>query len=331
MELGRLARVDLRSVWQSEPQGFTPWLAAPENLGLLGEAIGIDLELEALERWVGPFRADILCRNASDESWVLVENQIERTDHVHLGQIITYAAGLDAVTIVWIAARFTEEHRAALDWLNRHTAAPLRFFGLEIELWRIGLSPPAPKFNVVAQPNDWAGAVESGARSVSGGGATDERKQIYVAYWTAFADLLAERGSPLRLGQAPAQYSVAFGSGRPGVQLLVQAGFRDKWLSVAVAAPNDSAKDVFRALLADRVAIEQAIGATLDWQERPELKRWQIEWRRGGPDPLDEGDWPNQHAWLADGLERLARVFRTRLQAAPPDATPAAVDPSLDE
>lgn len=105
-----------------------------ENLELLGKAIGLDLELEAREKYVGPFRADILCKDTGSGNWGLVENQLEQTDHSHLGQLLTYAAGLQAVTIVWVAARFTEEHRAILDWLNAVTEESINFFGLAIEL-----------------------------------------------------------------------------------------------------------------------------------------------------------------------------------------------------
>jgi hypothetical protein len=132
--LGRLERADLREVWLSEAGDFTPWLAREENVALLGDAIGLELEVEAQEKDVGPFRADILCKDTATANWVLVENQLERTDHGHLGQLLTYAAGLQAVTIVWIAQRFTEEHRAALDWLNEITDDRFNFFGLEIEL-----------------------------------------------------------------------------------------------------------------------------------------------------------------------------------------------------
>ena len=114
MKLGRLKKVDLREVWKTEAQHFTPWLANEENLALLGDTIGLDLECEAVEKNVGPFRADILCKDTANDSWVLIENQVERTDHTHLGQLLTYAAGLKTVTIVWIAQRFTDEHRAAL-------------------------------------------------------------------------------------------------------------------------------------------------------------------------------------------------------------------------
>lgn len=147
--LGRLTRVELREIWTAEASGFTPWLARPENLEILGETLGMDLELEAQERPVGPFRADILCKDVGTDQWVLIETQLERTDHLHLGQLLTYAAGLQAVTIVWVAAGFTEEHRATLDWLNKITDESFQFFGLEVELWRIGDSPAAPKFETL--------------------------------------------------------------------------------------------------------------------------------------------------------------------------------------
>src|SRR5262245_40043571 len=152
--LGRLESVDLRKIWTSEASDFTPWLARPENIAELANTLDMDLEVEAQERAVGPFRADILCKDISTNRWVLIENQLERTDHHHLGQLLTYASGLEAVTIVWIAARFTEKHRSTLDWLNKITDDRFRFFGLEVELWRIGDSPAAPKFNVVSKPND---------------------------------------------------------------------------------------------------------------------------------------------------------------------------------
>src|SRR5215471_1493398 len=89
--LGRLEQVDLRTIWATEATAFTPWLAQPENLAILGETLGIDLELEAQERAVGPFRADIRCKDIDTDRWVLIENQLERTDHIHLGQLLTYA------------------------------------------------------------------------------------------------------------------------------------------------------------------------------------------------------------------------------------------------
>ena len=180
--LGKLEKVDLRQIWQNEGQDFTPWLAQKENLELLGEVIGIELELEAQEKNVGPFRADILCKNTSDDSLVLIENQIERTDHKHLGQLLTYASGLQSVVIVWVASKFTEEHRKALDWLNEITDEKFRFFGLEVELWKIGNSSVAPKFNIVSQPNNWSKAVAQAAKNLDTQ-ETSETKGLQYRYW----------------------------------------------------------------------------------------------------------------------------------------------------
>ena len=179
--LGRLEKVELRTAWSSESGDFTPWLAMDENLELLGDTIGLDLELEAQEKSVGPFRADILCKETTTGNWVLIENQLERTDHTHLGQLLTYAAGLEAVNIVWVAERFTEEHRATLDWLNEITDDRFNFFGLEVELWRIGGSNMAPKFNVVSKPNDWTKTI-SGAAAHFQSAELNERKQLWVEY-----------------------------------------------------------------------------------------------------------------------------------------------------
>lgn len=151
--LGRLSQVDVREVWPSEANSFTPWLAQEENLRLLAETINMSLILEAREKPVGMFRADIIARNVHTGHLVLIENQLERTDHGHLGQLIMYAAGLKAVSIVWVSSLFTDEHRATFDWLNEVTDAGIAFYGLEMELWQIGDSAIAPKFNLVSKPN----------------------------------------------------------------------------------------------------------------------------------------------------------------------------------
>lgn len=156
----------------------------------------MELELEAQETEVGQFRADILCKNSDDGSWVLSENQQQRTDQRHLGQILTYAAGLHAVTICWIAESFTEEHRATLDWLNEISDQRFQFFGLEIELWKIGDSSPAPKFNVVSGPNGWIRSVtgETGSRGKS----LTPTKHQQREFWAALMKRLTDTKSPVR-------------------------------------------------------------------------------------------------------------------------------------
>ena len=142
--LGRLEPVNLRDVWQVEALDFTPWLAQEKNIALLGGAIGLELEVDSTEQGVGPYLADILCKDTINGHLVQGENQLERTDHTRREQLLTSAAGLEAATVVWVASQFTDEHRAALDWLNQITSSGFNFFGLEIQLWRIGGSPSLP-------------------------------------------------------------------------------------------------------------------------------------------------------------------------------------------
>lgn len=216
--LARLVPVGLRQGWPHEAASFTPWLAESENLALLGEALGLRLEVEGVEVNVGPFRADLLCRDLDTDEQLLIENQLERTDHSHLGQILTYVAGLDVKAVVWIAASFTEEHRAALDWLNDATDERYHFFGVTVELWRIGESPAAPRFNIIAKPNDWSRAAARAARTVQEQSLSEigERRR---AYWEAFRAALADLDSPFSLARATASSNVAFPTGYPGLTL----------------------------------------------------------------------------------------------------------------
>ena len=151
-EFDRFRRVQLRDIWPHEAHDFTPWLA--ENLVFLAEALGMDLELEATEKRVGDFRADIVGLNRTDSSRVIIENQLEKSNHPHLGKVLTYAAGLDAAIIIWIAEKFRPEHRDVLNWLNRNMSAALQFFGVEIEVFQIADSPYAPEFTVVTDMNN---------------------------------------------------------------------------------------------------------------------------------------------------------------------------------
>jgi hypothetical protein len=309
--LGRLEKVELRAYWEREDTHFTPWMAREENIGLLGDTIGIELEVQEEEASVGPFRADILCRNTSDNTLVLIENQLERTDHSHLGQLITYAAGLDAVTLVWIVQRFTEEHRAAIDWLNRITDDSLHFFGLEIELWRIGESVAAPKFNLVAKPNDWARTVRDAA-SVQRGPLT-EGQQLQVDYWADFGAYLDAEGVGLK---APKPYPsgwVGFGVGRSDAWLMAVLGIRDGWISVRLSLHGGHHPTWYPTLLEQRAEIEQELGFELHWQENPDAKFSNIDVRIDA-DVSDRDGWTKCHQWLASHVTAFERVFRPRLR-----------------
>ena len=312
-QLGQLHRMDLRNVWISEPQDFTPWLAQENNLKILGDALGIELELEAQEKNVGPFRADILCRSLDDDSLVLIENQLEKTDHTHLGQLLTYAAGLQSVTSVWIAATFTEEHRAALDWLNQVTHESVRFFGLEIELWQIDESVPAPKFNVVSKPNDWSRQVSQAARQMNDQPAT-EGKALQLRFWKVFASYLKDQKSSIRPQTPRPQHWMTLGIGRTGFNMHGLLNTRDDRIGVEVAMTDANAKEYFNALQDQKVSIEEAFDSSLEWLELPDKKQARIAFYKQGCDLFDENRWPEYMEWMRKSLERLDAVFRNRIK-----------------
>ena len=308
-QLGRLVRLDLRDTWKTEDRDFTPWLAEEDNLTLLGDTLGIDLELEAVEQNVGPFRADILCKDTLSNRWVLVENQLERTDHTHLGQLMTYAAGLDAVTIVWIAARAADEHRAAMDWLNEITDSEVRFFLLEVELWKIGESPAAPKFNVVSKPNDWSKSAETGEHLRQD---LTSLKRQYLEYWTQFSAKAAEHAPRLRFSKPkPSQY-ITLGLGG-GMYCYCAIRASDKTIACGITIQANDAKVRFQELYARKADIEEELGFELDWLEKPDTQRSGIRVEKTETDPTDESDWPRQHKWLVETAIRMHRTFKPQI------------------
>jgi hypothetical protein len=289
-------------------------LAEEPNISLLADTLGMDLEVEAQEKSVGPYRADIVCKDTTDGSLVLIENQLEKTDHTHLGQLMTYAAGLDAVTIVWIAERFTDEHRAALDWLNEITGEKVSFFGLEIELWKIGTSPIAPKFNVVSKPNDW---IKGGGGGSRGGAVVTETKQLQQDYWRDFRELLAERKSGLKPQKAHPQHWLIVSIGRRNFHMSALINNSGERIGVELYLQGSDAKKHFKQLETEKAKIEQQIGQPLDWRELPTKEASRILLMRADSSIKDSTQWPEQHNWLADHLEKFNSVFRPLIQSLP--------------
>lgn len=313
-QLGRLERIDLRNIWTTEATDFTPWLARPENLEVLGETLGIDLEFEAQEKTVGPFRADILCKDIGGGDWVLIENQLERTDHLHLGQLLTYAAGLQAVTIVWIAAKFTDEHRATLDWLNQITGNKFRFFGLEVELWRIGTSPAAPRFNIVSKPNDWSQSVKKAAEAIDDA-EVSETKIMQRSYWEALNTVLNLKHGPV-LGNKKAQLQswMSYPIGRAYIHLGASMVVNRNLIRAELYFTGANAKAYFGLLEKQKQAIEQELGYPLKWEELPAGQDSRISIALHDANPRNTDDWKRQHEWLAGKLNDMHRVFSPRVK-----------------
>jgi hypothetical protein len=313
--LGRLEQVQLRYAWQTEAGDFTPWLANEANISILADTLGLQLEVVRQEAWVGPFRADIVCRDTLTDELVLIENQLERTDHTHLGQLMTYAAGLEAVTVVWIASQFTDEHREALDWLNRKTSSDVNLFGLEIELWQIGDSAPAPKFNVVAKPNEWGRTVRANVSGQSIATATD---QLKLAYWTAFKDFATSQHSNLRLRQPRPVNFYDVGLGRTGFSLYANIAPSQNRVSVGIWISPPYAAEFHQLLKAQARAIDMEVGDDLDWSGGETNIKSKVIWvTRPDWDPANQCEWPVQHRWLLGTMEKLHRAIVNRVQALP--------------
>jgi hypothetical protein len=299
-ELSRLERVPLRTAWSNESLDFTPWLAHSDNLTLLAETLGLEIELEATEKDVGPFRADILCRDLTrDDAWVLIENQLERTDHTHLGQLITYAAGLNAATIVWIAEKICDEHRAALDWLNSITNEQFDFFGLEIELWRIGGSTPAPKFNVVCQPNNWQETLRNSRKP----GTVDltMAHQQQLEYWTELAEYLkSQSGFPAQI-EPREHFDVRVASPFSGVQVRLFRNSSERRIGLELACRGTTGSDWYDQLLRAKPMLEKLwktpVSNSTTGRGTMKLVIRCEDW-----DPNDRTSWPIQYEWFAAKL-----------------------------
>lgn len=272
----------------------------------------MELEIEAQEKNVGPFRADILCRDTLDKSWVLIENQLERTDHLHLGQLLTYASGLKAVTIIWVSTHFTEEHRSALDWLNNITDDQFKFFGLEVELWQIGDSPVAPKFNIVSKPNDWSRSVGQAARQIETGTLTDI-KAAQLEFWTQLAEKLKEN-SHIRPQKPMPQHWAVFRIGRSGFHMSGLHNTRDKCIGVELYINHQNAKDFYNQLYAQKNDIEAEIGHELIWKELPNKSASRIILYLRDVDPMDRSRWDEYQDWLIKYIEAFDRTFRNRIR-----------------
>ena len=308
-ELGRIERLKARDIWGHEARGLTPWLL--ENSDVLADVLGIELELTAAEHPVGPFALDIIGRDLTHDCVLVVENQLEATDHDHLGKLLTYAAGTEAGTVVWLAPRFREEHRAALDWLNRLGGEKVRFFGVQPEVVRIaGQVAIAPLFELSAQPNDWTAAQAAAARSSP----ESERGDLYRAFWERLIDRQHSEHPAwaTRRRKPPAHhwltYSTPFGT--RGNYTLVAANL---FLRSELYLKGD---DLFPMLEVHRAKINAAYGSQLDWQELPDRQGSRICEKREA-DLADHARWNEYVEWLLDSQARLRAAVAPYADAAP--------------
>ena len=269
----------------------------------------MELELEAREMAVGNFYADIVCKDIDTNTRVVIENQIETTDHNHLGKLLTYAAGLEAVTVIWITKGFRDEHRAALDWLNKSTDESVRFFGLEVQLWKIGDSPPAPRFNIVAKPNNWSREVFRAVHRM-GEAELSETEQRYKEYWESFYRVI-NAGHRTPSARSVINHSV----GRTGFSLRTGLSQYNKQIRVDLYIAGVDAKEFFHLLHRQKDEIESELGYSLEWEDLPAGQDTRItSYCTDDVDPEDKKDWSRQHKWLASRLNSMREAFEPRVK-----------------
>jgi hypothetical protein len=311
--LSKLERVPLRTAWKHEAGEFTPWLAQSDNLNDLADALGVsELVLVATEHWVGDFKLDILCTDGDEQ--VIIENQLDKTNHTHLGQIIAYAAGVGAKKVIWVAESFRPEHSAALEFLNENTTENLSFFAVEVELWRIGDSPLAPKFEVVVKPNDW---VKTGREQARAAATTTPTKQLQQKFWMALIEKLAVAAPNIRPQNPRPQHWLNNSIGRSGFGLNITANTRDERLGVELWMPGANAKQHFAILTARKTEIEGKLGFELDWQELPDSKACRIATWCPNASIEDENRWDEYLDWLTQRLVKMDQVLRPIVKGLP--------------
>ena len=310
VELADIEKVDLREAWPNEAVDFTPWLH--DNMDQLGKALGMDLEVQEREASVGTFSLDLQARDIGNNRPVIIENQLETTDHTHLGQLLTYAAGFDASVIVWIAKEFRDEHRAALEFLNGRTGEETHFFGVVVEVWKIDESRPAVNFDLVAAPNDWRKQTVSSGRTR---GHVSERMGKYQTFFQGLIDTLreehqftnAKKGQPqnwysFSSGRTEFTYGTNFNSdGRARVELYIDSG------------EQEQNKQIFDRFEVQKVLFESELEETLEWERLDNRRASRISIRRLGsiddsPETLGE-----IQEWMVEQLLNFRRVFGPRL------------------
>lgn len=303
-KLGTLEEVPLREIWPHEAHNFTNWLAQEENIELLSNELNIDIEVIDTEVPAGKYRLDILARSSDDET-IVIENQLEHTNHDHLGKIITYASGLDATTIIWIVEDVEEEHRQAVNWLNEHLDDTINIFLCKLRLFRIGDSPAAPKFQVICEPNNWSKAVKKVNNDND-----SEMDMIKLEYWTKIAEYIREHPEinlkerkPLKLNY----YNIKLSNVKKSLaHLSLKINTQKKHILTQIWIKNNN--ELFEYLFTNKETIEEELGFELFWRNKENNKSSTIGIRRN-IDSIKKDNWDEYIKWHIDMGEKFNKVF----------------------
>lgn len=309
--LGRLEKVDIRKIWEHEALSFTPWLAMPENLTQLGETLGIEFDEGNIreEVGIGDFSADILSSDLSGHK-IIIENQLEKTDHDHLGKCIAYAAGVGAEIIIWIARNVRDEHKQAVEYLNSNSSDKLNFFLVQLEAYRIGDSKPAPHFTVVESPNEWTKIVRS---QNSGNGEISEVKLKQQRFFEMVRDYGLEHSARVSSWQKPQPhhwYPVRAGTSAAHFNVLTNSREACIFIEAYIDGGKNSDernRQIYDKIYQDKDKIESKLGPLI-WSDNEEKRAKLIKYRIDA-DPMDEKQAQESLPLVIEKLDQFVSTF----------------------
>ena len=300
--LSRLKKVDLRKAWVHEAYDFTKWLAEEENLEVLSNAINIEISLIDTEANVGRFSVDILAEEVNTGEKIIIENQLEKTDHDHLGKIITYASGLEANIIVWIVKEALEEHQKAISWLNENTDSEISFFLIQIEVWQIDNSNYAPKMNVLEKPNDWFKEVKKFTDTTD----LTPTKKLQFEFWTNFKAYGSDGNISLSFRKVYPQHWYEFSIGRSGAVISLTTNTQTKEIGCELYIHNSN--EFFDIIYEDKERIEKALENNIEWMPLPDKKASRIKSVKSFNIENKE-NWKEAFDWFVEYINKYKELF----------------------
>lgn len=307
VNLSKLEEItDLRTIWKHEALDFTPWLSKDDNISILADAIGLEITVDEIESPVGNFNVDIFATETGTSRKIIIENQLEDTNHDHLGKLITYASGKSAEVIIWVVKHAREEHKAAIEWLNNHTDDNLGFFLCEIKLYKIGNSEPAVKFEVIEKPNDWTKEVKKNDS------ASKTQLQRYE-YWESFQNYAFQNSNfskSFNQRKPSSDSYMNFSIGSSACRIAVSQILTRDQLVVELYINED--KELFHSLLKNKKQIEELSGLSFDWRELPNKKASRIIIEKK-VSLNDKSQWTNQFDWIMDVMLKMKTEFKKYL------------------
>ncbi len=310
MIISRLTPVPLRELWKHEAQDFTSWLS--DNLDYLDEVTGLTLTFVEQEASAGDFSADLLAEDANG-SLVIIENQLERTNHDHLGKLLTYMSNLDAKTAVWITSEPRPEHEKAIHWLNETLPADTAFYLIQVEAYRIEDSPPAPKFTVIAGPSEQSRQVGAQRKEMV------ERHMLRLDFWRSLLER-AKAKTSLHANISPSKDNwISKGAGKSGLSynysILMNAGRVELFIDTGDAETN---KRYFDQFFAHKTSIESVFGDSLDWQRMDDKRASRVAYQITGSGGLKTPDsWPELQDRMIEAMIHLEEAFKSYIKELP--------------